>query len=346
MILDDERVGELDAEPQAEPGGRGPEPLDERDGLVPGRVALERGRRHPNLTVAQHVVQQAGRLGRPEQHGIQLDRDVQAHLAQQELDDVANLGRRAAVEGAQRERVGDAGRVVEVAPRAELVRDLRPQPIDRRARVEHAAHERAHARAADAGQVVADAHVVDGCGRGGADRHLPARGEHRDEHRRLHVLLERLLEREFLRPFDVVADRLRVDARARDREGVVDLDGLQLDDAPAAEPGQHDVLGELRLRPGRRAEGRRGAAAVHRDRHVLRRRAGEELAGGKVENRLPLVQLAEHAADERVERIGTQARHDPDTSTLRRALSSHGVSRPLPDIRHFPQPGSRGRTVS
>ena len=85
---------------------------------------------------------------------------------------------------------------------------------------------------------------------------------------RLHVLLERLLERQLLRPLDVVADRLHVDARPRDRQPVVDLHRLQLDDAAAGEPRQHDVLRELRVRPGGGAERRRGRAAVDAHRQV------------------------------------------------------------------------------
>ncbi len=72
---------------------------------------------------------------------------------------------------------------------------------------------------------------------------------------------------------------------------------------------------------------------------------GEEPAGGQVEDGLPLLQLAEHAADERAERIRTQARHRPDTSTLCRAVSSHRVSRPCRTSVTSTHPDSGGRTV-
>ena len=69
----------------------------------------------------------------------------------------------------------------------------------------------------------------------------------------------RLVDAQLLAPLDVVADRLHVDARARDVELVEHLDGLELDDPAAAEPAEDDVLGELGVRPGRRAERRGGA---------------------------------------------------------------------------------------
>ncbi len=77
--------------------------------------------------------------------------------------------------------------------------------------------------------------------------------QHVDQHRALHVLIERLGDAQLLRPLDVVADVGRVDARPRDLQLVVDLDRLELHDPPAGEPGEHEVLSHLRLRPGRRA---------------------------------------------------------------------------------------------
>ena len=144
---------------------------------------------------------------------------------------------------------------------------------------------------------------------------LPLAASMAIEHRRLDVLLERLVERQLLRPLDVVAHRLHVDARPRDRQRVVDLDSLQLDDAAAGEPREHDVLRELRVRAGRRPERRRGHAAVHADRQIVRRGPGEELARGQVEDRLPLVELPEHAANERAKRVRTQPRHRGNSTT-------------------------------
>ena len=98
-----------------------------------------------------------------------------------------------------------------------------------------------------------------------------------EEHRRAHVLAQRLLQLQFLRPFHVVADVGHVDARPRDLQLVEDLDGLQLDDARAAQPGEHDVLRQLAVRSGRRAERRGSAVAVERDREIQPRDAAEEL---------------------------------------------------------------------
>ena len=94
------------------------------------------------------------------------------------------------------------------------------------------------------------------------------------------------LERELLRPLDVVADRLHVDAGARNRQLVVDLDGLQLDDAAAGEPGEDDVLRELRVRPRRRPNGE-DAAAVEADRQIELGVAEEARGERQIEDRLP-----------------------------------------------------------
>ena len=143
----------------------------------------------------------------------------------------------------------------------------------------------AHARRADAFQVVAHAHVEDGVVAGREFlAQQPRRLQDLEEHRRADVLAQRLLQLQFLRPLDVVADVGGVDARPRDLQLVENLDGLQLDDARAAQPGEHDVLRQLTVRSGGRPERRGGAVAVKVDREIQPGQAAEELALRQVED--------------------------------------------------------------
>ena len=114
------------------------------------------------------------------------------------------------------------GRIIEVAQRREPARNFVAQPLDAFARVDHAADEVDDLRRLDAGQVVADRHVVDRLaarcrpsttspnGRPKTSRRV---AQHVDQHRPLHVLVERLGDAQLLRPLDVVADVRGVDAR-------------------------------------------------------------------------------------------------------------------------------------
>ncbi len=167
---------------------------------------------------------------------------------------------------------------------------------------------KASTRAApDAVQVVAHAHVEDRLAEAVAGRHGP-RAQHLDQHRALDVLLERLLELELLRPLDVEADGVHVDARARDVQLVEHLDRLELHDPAAAEPRQHEVLRHLGLRPRRRPQRARGVAAVEGHREIEILETTDELRGGEMEDRPAVLQLVEHVLDERRERKGSQVR--------------------------------------
>jgi len=65
-----------------------------------------------------------------------------------------------------------------------------------------------------------------------------------------------LLEAQLLRPLDIVAVIVHIDARPRDLKLIENLDGLELHDPATAEPGKHEILRHLRLRSGCRAGGR------------------------------------------------------------------------------------------
>jgi hypothetical protein len=136
-----------------------------------------------------------------------------------------------------------------------------------------------------------------------------ARPQHLDQHGPLDVLLERFLELELLRPLGVETHGPHVDTGARDLQVVLDLDGLELHDATAAKPGENDVLRHLGMGPGGRTERARDGMAVEGHRQIPIREAGIEPPHRQIEDRLPLLQLADRAGDQRREGIGDQLGH-------------------------------------
>ena len=91
-----------------------------------------------------------------------------------------------------------------------------------------------------------------------------------DEHRAGDILFERIGHAQFLRPFDVVTDVGRFDAWPRDFQLVVNLNRFELHDPAAAEPGENEILGHLRLRTRRGARRISGDAIVKADRQIGR----------------------------------------------------------------------------
>ncbi len=140
-------------------------------------------------------------------------------------------------------------------------------------------------------------------------RAVRALREHGDQHRPLHVLVQRLREPQLLRPLGVEPDRLHVDAGARDLEFVQSLHGLQLEDARAAEPGEHQVLRHLRVRAGGGAERAGGRVSVEIHGEIEAAGAGGEPGCWKVEDRLVAPEFAEHATDERGKRVRYEFSH-------------------------------------
>ena len=110
------------------------------------------------------------------------------------------------------------------------------------------------------------------------------------------------LDAQLLAPLDVVADGLHVDARPRDVELVEDLDGLELDDARAGQPGQDDVLGQLRVRAGGRADRRGGRPAEEADRQVRPGGGVVEAVGRQVEDALPRLPLVGDPPEQHAQR--------------------------------------------
>ncbi len=233
-------------------------------------------------------------------------------VLRQEMErDLLDLPGGAAVEGREGDAVvGLVRHLDEVRdPGAQIGRERRARGLDdERARAAEAVQPGADSVALDAFERVPDRDLELRRARGGREREEIRRDV--DERPPGGVLDERLFERELLRPLDVEADVLRVDARARDLEPVQDLDRLQLQDPCAAEPGEDDVLRELRVGAGRGAEAGRGEGAVVRDGEIeAGRGAAPDLARLEVVDRAGARVLGEHAAEEGFEAVGDERCH-------------------------------------
>ena len=122
----------------------------------------------------------------------------------------------------------------------------------------------------------------------------------------LGVLVPGLGERELRGPLDVVAFVRGVDAGllhgARSGEIVLFLAGLQLDETAAGQVARDDVLGQLRMGTGSRAERGRGVAAEHgqlRVSVILIERSVRDLENGSMK-----LQLLDHPIQQFPERNG------------------------------------------
>jgi len=197
------------------------------------------------------------------------------------------------VEGREGDGVGDPGGEVHVAEPGELPADLGPEPFDLLPGVHHRVDEPGHPVGGYAGQVVAHREVEDKRSGVRAEEggDLVPAAQHLDDHPGLDVLLQGLGDLELLAPFDVVADGLHVDARPADLEFVHDLDGLELHEPGASQPGQHDVLGHLAVRPGGRADRSRRRPSQEVDRYVGALRHVEESGRRQVVDTVPALPL-------------------------------------------------------
>jgi len=182
---------------------------------------------------------------------VQLDDRVEA-LGEEMAADRGDLVGPAAVERRERDGVREprvAGHVREPAQRrGQSVTEGGAFLVEEGRHVPDAVEEILHLPRLQALEAVSDRDVEDRVAL--APGHLEKIVEDGDEEPALDVLAEGVGDRELLRPLDVETDGPHVDARPRDHEGVVDLDGLELEDPPAREIRQRDVLGELRVRSG------------------------------------------------------------------------------------------------
>ena len=306
VVLDDQRVGELDLERAPARAGELGEPVGDLQGLLPLQVLGEVLRPRADLVVAEHVVQEAVHRLPAEQRRVELHGHVHVHLGEEEAHDPLDLARRAAMERRESDLVGEGGGEVDVAEAREVGRDLAAHRLHLGAGVLHRLDPAPHLRRPDAGEVVAHAHVQDRLlleHVGGLPEQVRLLQDV-DEHRAGHVLAQALREAQLLAPLDVVADGDGVDAGPGDHQPVVDLHGLQLEDPAPRQPRQHDVLRHLVLRARRGAERARRAMAVEEDRRVEVGRAVPELARGQVEDLSLALVLAEHPPQQVRERRG------------------------------------------
>ncbi len=81
------------------------------------------------------------------------------------------------------------------------------------------------------------------------------------------------------------------------RQAIVQLYGLDLDEAATGEPRQEDVLRHLAVGTRRGAHRIRHAVAVDRHRHVDTLRAAPEAAGRKIEDFGLALGLAQHRVE-------------------------------------------------
>ena len=191
-----------------------------------------------------------------------------------------------------------------------------------RSRIDHAVDVLLHRRLLDALEVVAHAHVE-------AERLgfavLPRVEDLFQQVQRkpgLQVFIEGLGQRVLGRPLGVVALVLGVDAGLGDLQAVHDLHRLQLDEAATRQPRDDDVLRQLRVRPGGRADRRLAGFAEHLDQAVVG--LAIELGLGDVEDRPAGLVLAEDSRQQSFEGNGT---HDVAHRDL---LVANGAGRAAP----------------
>ncbi len=262
--VDREGVRELDAEGEAALGGEGDEAAEHRHGVDPLQVLAEVLVVEGDVVEAEGIEATAGVVV-AEQGRVALDVGVQALLANEIGRDALDLVGRAAMEGGLRhgrrdmrahgvnEGLVNVGKSTEVlaGPRVAL------RPDGRAARVLHVLDVGVDLGALDALEVVADAHVEDEAV-GVAQPELA--GDELAGPPGLDVLVLRLGHGQLGRPLAVVALVLGNDAglghALRELLAVHDLDGLELEEARAGHVGGNDVLRELAVRAGGRAEGR------------------------------------------------------------------------------------------
>ena len=257
VVVDNQRVGQLDTETMAAILGVLIEFLNERDRAFEMQVVLEGFRDESHVVVAEVTVHDSGHACRAKQRRVELDDHVKVVRVDQMLGDLLNFVRWASVERGQCDGVGDDRRELDVGKLGEhaarVCGNLGSQSFDLRARVAHRVDEARHLRRLDPREVVADRHVEHvrprvavGVPADVLTQRFPL-PEDLDDHPGLGVLLDTLRHQQFLAPLDVVANGFHVDARTGDLEIIQHLHRLQFKKARPTEPRQHDVLGHLTM---------------------------------------------------------------------------------------------------
>ena len=130
VVRHDQRVGELDPESVATVLGEGVELADQADGALELEVVVERLRHQFDVVVTELVVHDVANPVEPEQRRVELHDDIDIVFVDEVLGDGLDLVGWAAMEGGQRDGVGDRGRKREVGERGEGLRNLRAESLD------------------------------------------------------------------------------------------------------------------------------------------------------------------------------------------------------------------------
>ena len=258
-----ERVGELDAEGEALLVAELDQALEHRHGVGPLQVLAEVRVIEDDVVKAQLVEAAAGEVV-AQKRGVALDVGVHALLGDEVGGDALDLVGRAAVERGLGDGVGDlrGDRVHEVGVHVLEAVEVGEGPVAAlgpdlgAGGVLHALDVGVDLGALDALEAVAHGHVEDEAVRV-AEAVLA--GDELARPPGLDVLGEGVGHRELGGPLAVVALVLGHDAGLVHAGGellaVHDLDGLELEEARARHVGGHDVLRQLGVGAGRRAEG-------------------------------------------------------------------------------------------
>ncbi len=163
MVVHGQRVAQLDAESQALLGRHPLQRVDQLTGAVVAQVLLEDGVGDVDLGEAQVVVQDArARALCPSSVGFILTTVCRPRSSSKIAGDALDLVGRAAVHRRQGHAVDQSRRDLDVGELREVARAASAWISASSARgIGQPVHEARHARALDAVQVVADAHVED-----------------------------------------------------------------------------------------------------------------------------------------------------------------------------------------
>jgi len=170
-------------------------------------------------------------------------------------------------------------------------------------RIHHVIDELLHRRLLNALQVVADAHIENkGFGIIGA-----AGGEHFIQQMQdkpgFQILIPGFLKGKFCGPFGVKAFVFRIDTGFFQLEAIEDLYRFEFDETATGQPGGHNILGELGMRPGCRANGR--GAGFAKDGNWLMLPALIELLLRNTKNSVVLVVFIKQTRQKFLKRDGT-----------------------------------------
>ena len=213
---------------------------------------LERDVRHYDIGILQVLIQDRAYPLGPEQCRIALHERVQSPLPQEVGADAFNLAGRAAVHCRQGHVVGNAVRNPDVPHLGIEAGNLINDSSLVFGAVLHLVQEPLHVRLLDALEVVADAEIKYDARRLARKAELVVQRMYQNPGTK--ILIEGLFDSQFLRPLDVVTFVLHVDAGLGNIQYIECLYRLEFNVTRAAQPGGHDVLRHLRVRPRGRAE--------------------------------------------------------------------------------------------